>query len=270
MEDFYYLRDLTVDDWSNFHEMDKLIFNDETMMEETFRSSIVGINSLIIVAIDKETKKFIGYLLIRIHGNEGHIARIGVLPEFQRKGLGSILLEKSIHHLKKGNCTNYFLYVLEDNIPAISLYKKYGFNEETISHQFKVPYTKLPNNPRGKCRHIDWGEIQLISLRFNQNPFRIQQFFGNENQHVLTYEVMGQQIGFCRFSPNFPGAMPFVLKDVTYLFDFIAHLKELITNNEFNYVRITLDGQEKLVQKMTDEKIPLNYKLLKMRKVEDE
>jgi len=266
LEEFYYLRDLTVEEWANFHEMDLLIFKDEPMTEETFRSSIASINSLIIVVIDKETKKFIGYLMIRIHGNEGHIARIGVHPDFQRKGLGSVLLEKSIHHLKKGKCTNYFLYVLEENIPAINLYKKYGFYEETISYQFKVPFTKLPEKPRGKCRHVEWGEIQLISLRFNQNPFRIQQFFGNENQHVLTFEIMGQQIGFCRFSPNFPGAMPFILKDTNYIFDFVAHLKELITNKEFDYIRITFDGQDKLLQKLTEEKISLNYRLLKMRK----
>ncbi|NHJ86909.1 MAG: GNAT family N-acetyltransferase [Asgard group archaeon] len=270
MEEFYYLRDLTLDDWSKFNEMDKVIFKDDPITEETFRSNIASMNSLIIIAIDKETKKFIGYLLIRIQGNEGHIARIGVHPDFQRKGLGSVLLERSIHHLKKGNCTSYFLYVLEDNIPAINLYKKFGFYVEVNTYQFKVPFKILPEKPRGKCRHVEWGEIQLISLRFNQNPFRIQQYFGNENQHVLTFEIMGQQIGFCRFNPNFPGAMPFILKDPNYLFDFIAHLKEQKVTDESDYIRITHEGQEKLKDKMMEEKIPLNYKLLKMRKDDEE
>ncbi len=264
MEEDYYLRDLTQTDWEKFHTMDKLIFPDDHYTKESFSSSLPGLNSLFVVMIHKETKDFIGYYRIGIYGNLGHITRIGVHPDFRRRGYGSILFEKSIYYLEKKACQKYYLYVLENNTPAIDLYKKYGFTTETKSYQYLVPKKHLLEKVRGRCRHVEWGEIQMISLRFSLNPFQIQQYFTRENQHVLIYEVMGQQKGFCRFSPGFPGAMPFILKDPSYAIDFVSILNGFITDKKLGDIKITFDGQENLVQKLNEEKIPLNYELLRM------
>lgn len=264
MEEDYYLRDFTQADWEKFQTMDKLIFPDEPMSKESFSSSLSGLNALSVVMIHKETKEFVGYYRIGIYGNLGHIARIGVHPDYRRKGYGSILVEKSIYYLEKRGSKKFFLYVQEKNTPAIELSKKFGFTTETKSHQYIFPKKHLVEKVRGRCRHVEWGEIQMISLRFNLNPFQIQQYFTRENLHVLIYEVMGQQIGFCRFSPGFPGAMPFKLKDPSYIVDFVSILNGYITDEKVGDIKITFDGQEKLVQKLNEEKIPLNYELLRM------
>lgn len=264
MEEDYYLRDLSQTDWEKFQAMDKLIFPDELMLKESFFSSLSGLNALLVVMIHKETKDFIGYYRIGIFGNLGHVTRIGVHPDYRRKGYGSILVEKSIYYLEKRGCKKYFLYVMENNAPAINLYKKYGFTTETKSHQYIIPKKHLIEKVRGQCRHVEWGEIQMVSLRFNLNPFQIQQYFTRENQHVLIYEVMGQQIGFCRFNPGFPGAMPFILKDPSYIVDFVSILNGYITDKKLGDIKITFDGQENLVQKLAEKKIPLNYELLRM------
>jgi len=266
LEEFYYLRDLTLGDWEKFNEYDTIAFPNEPMRKESYKAGLSSINAMSIVAVHKETKEFIGFYKIGVYGKEGHVTRISVHPDHRRKGLGAKLLERSAHYLKKAGCESYFLYVQEDNEPAINLYKKYGFETVTRSYQFNVPFKMLPKEPKGRCRHVEYGEVQLTSLRFRVNPIRIQQFFGRENQHVLIYEVMGQQIGFCRFSPSFPGAMPFIIKDVKYAMDFIAHLTTYITNKKFKKVKITFDNQEALYQKLTAEKVPLNYNLLKMIK----
>ncbi|MHA1156330.1 MAG: GNAT family N-acetyltransferase [Candidatus Heimdallarchaeota archaeon] len=264
LEENYYLRDLTQTDWEKFQAIDKLIFPDDLMSMESFFSSLSGMNALSVVIIHKETKDFIGYFKISNFGTLGHVTRIGTHPDYRGKGYGSILVEKSMYYLKKRGCNKYYLYVLENNSSAIELYKKHGFTVETESYQYTVPKKHFLEKVRGRCRHVEWGEIQMTSLRFNLNPFQIQQYFSRENQHVLIYEVMGQQIGFCRFDPNYPGAMPFKLKDPSYIVDFISILNGYITDKKVGDIKITIDGQENLIQKLNEEKIPLNRKLLRM------
>ena len=264
MEKEYYFRDITQTDWEKFHEMDLQIFPDEPMNKNSLISGISGLNALTVIMVDKETKNFIGYYRNAVYGNLGHITRIGVHPDYRRKGYGSKLLEKSMFYLEKAGCKKYYLYVLEKNEEAKKLYEKYGFTTETKSFQYFVPKEHLVEKPRGRCRHVDWGEIQMISLRFNLNPYQIQNYFSREDQYILVYEMLGQQIGFCRFSPNFPGAMPFILKDPEYVADFVTILHDYITDKKLGNVRITFDGQERLVQKLAEEKIPINYELLRM------
>ena len=75
---------------------------------------------------------------------------------------------------------------------------------------------------------------------------------------------MGQQIGFCRFDPGYPGAMPFKLKDSSYIIDFISILNGYITDKTVGDIKITIEGQENLIRKLNEEKIPLNRELLRM------
>jgi len=269
LEQNYYLRDLTAEDWSKFNEVDKTIFPDEPISESGFISGLAGFKSLSVIAVHKESKDFIGYYKIGVYGNEGHVMRIGVHPDHRRKGLGSHLLERSMHQLKNAGCKSYYLYVKENNEGAIALYKKYGFEVDKTSWQFIFPYKKLVKTPRGRVRHVEWGEIQMVCLRFNLNPMQIQQYFGKENQHVLLFEVMGQQLGFTRFSPDFPGGMPFILKDPEYAIDFMSHLKTYITNPDFKSIKATFDNQQRLVDYLQKEEMPLNYQLLKMRRQAD-
>ena len=54
-----------------------------------------------------------------------------VLPEYRRQGIGQRLLEAGCEYYLKQGCTLPFsLSVDKDNIPAITLYKKLGFQEQ--------------------------------------------------------------------------------------------------------------------------------------------
>jgi len=261
----YYLRDLVASDWPEFNKMDVEAFEeDDSVREESFQKGLSSSRGLSVVLVHKETKDFIGYYRFLIYGTLAHLQRIGVNPKFQRKGYGSVLMDSALANMKKTGATKYMLYVMQDNEAAIKLYEKYQFNVEFNSSQFEVPFKKLPKKPRGTCRHMDWGEIQLMSLRFGLNPYRIQHYFGSESDHVLIYSVMGQQFGVCRFSPDFPGAFPFVIRDKEYALDFIAHLITFITNKEFKAVKITFDSQTELVKIFEEKKIKLKSKLYRM------
>lgn len=58
---------------------------------------------------------------------KNEIVTIDVHPDFQNKGLGSILLKYTIFKIKKKGYKNITLQVDENNVIALKLYKKFGF-----------------------------------------------------------------------------------------------------------------------------------------------
>ncbi len=58
---------------------------------------------------------------------EGQIMNIAVLPEYRKNGLGEGLLGFLVEIAVTENCETMVLEVAENNIPAIALYKKFGF-----------------------------------------------------------------------------------------------------------------------------------------------
>lgn len=70
-----------------------------------------------------------GFLLARIVAGECEILTFAVHPDYQRRGLGKILLNAALAHAAGQGCTTMFLDVAEDNAAARGLYKKAGFQE---------------------------------------------------------------------------------------------------------------------------------------------
>ena len=52
---------------------------------------------------------------------------IGILPDFQSQGLGSMLMKKALEYSKLNKLRRIELFVFASNIKAINLYKKFGF-----------------------------------------------------------------------------------------------------------------------------------------------
>lgn len=73
-----------------------------------------------------------GYALGSIICGEAELYRIAVLPCFRRKGLGDRLLSDFIEKCGSMDGEKIFLEVRSRNAPAISLYKKAGFEEISI------------------------------------------------------------------------------------------------------------------------------------------
>jgi Acetyltransferases, including N-acetylases of ribosomal proteins len=56
---------------------------------------------------------------------------MGILPEYREKGLGTLLLQKTIEHARNINhLEKVELDVFESNSAAIALYRKFGFDVE--------------------------------------------------------------------------------------------------------------------------------------------
>lgn len=80
----------------------------------------------------------IGYAQAGVVNNEIEVGW-AILPEFWNKGFGSSAVRQTILECKKIYNNSIILWVKKDNVPAIRIYKKHGFNivNET-SEQIKM------------------------------------------------------------------------------------------------------------------------------------
>lgn len=69
----------------------------------------------------------VGYSVLTQVAGECHLLNLCVDPQWQRRQLGSVLLEQCIRTATESNCESMFLEVRPSNRAGISLYRKRGF-----------------------------------------------------------------------------------------------------------------------------------------------
>lgn len=107
-------------DFINLNEFDEF-WNMNMLIEELDSNS-----SFYVIA--KYDNTIVGFAGINIILDEAHIANIVVKKNMRKKGIGSKLIEALIDEAQK-NTVSITLEVNETNLPAISLYEKYGFQK---------------------------------------------------------------------------------------------------------------------------------------------
>ena len=75
-----------------------------------------------------DNNRFIGFIVYSIIYERAEIIDIVIEPSYRKKGYANKLLEYTIEKIKENSCDNITLEVNENNISAINLYKKNGFN----------------------------------------------------------------------------------------------------------------------------------------------
>jgi len=86
------------------------------------------------VLMSNET--IIGYALVMMVLDESHLLNLSIAKDFQKQGLGRLLLEYMIQIAKDHQAVNMFLEVRSSNISAIALYENMGFNEMAIRRNY--------------------------------------------------------------------------------------------------------------------------------------
>lgn len=107
------------------YELEKTCFGESayTLKQIEDISTMPDMYKIISIS-DKENGITTGYVIIFNNSDSLEIMKIGVLPQYRKKGVGSIL----INEIKKSRM-KIFLEVREGNITAREFYKKNGFKE---------------------------------------------------------------------------------------------------------------------------------------------
>ncbi len=77
-----------------------------------------------------------GYCGVQLLAGEGYITNIAVHPDFRRKGIGRLLLQRLEALANEEHAEFLTLEVRESNAPAIALYSGMGFEAVGIRRQY--------------------------------------------------------------------------------------------------------------------------------------
>ena len=121
-------------------EMEERCFErpwDEVEIVEEFKQR----NAIPMVAEYAFSHHIYGYMLYTLHGDRLHLARIAVLPEYRRQGIGSQMVELLQQKLESQNRPALSAWVDDDNLAAHLFFQSLDFrcNEIRRSHDEYSP-----------------------------------------------------------------------------------------------------------------------------------
>jgi ribosomal-protein-alanine N-acetyltransferase len=80
--------------------------------------------------------KLVGYGVVMIGVQEAHLLNLSVRRAWQRRGLGSLLLEHFVDVARQHGAHRMFLEVRPSNAAARALYAAHGFGELTVRRDY--------------------------------------------------------------------------------------------------------------------------------------
>lgn len=127
------IRPMTADDIPRVIELENTLFSDP-WPEAVFHEELTSNYSYPFVAqIDDHV---VGYAMLWIGVDEGHLSNIAVAPEYQRKSVAKKLLSFILRLALNEGLGQILLEVRPTNAPAIALYEKFGFEKLAIRKKY--------------------------------------------------------------------------------------------------------------------------------------
>ena len=125
------VEDASIRDLDRLYEIETECFRREAFTRTQIAQLLSGYNSIALVA--RVEGQIVGFVIgeIYIDGRvlQGHICTIEILPNFRRRGIGEKLLQEIEELFKQKKVKASALEVREDNVPAIELYRKLGYEK---------------------------------------------------------------------------------------------------------------------------------------------
>jgi len=113
-------------DLQQVHEIERQCFTAPWSID-SFRYELT--NKMTILLVASLNEYIVGYVCLRTIVDVTHLLNIAVHPKFRERGIATWLLTRALEELKSSGHGSRFLTleVRESNIPAINLYRKFGF-----------------------------------------------------------------------------------------------------------------------------------------------
>ena len=126
------IRKMKLDDIQDVVEIEKKCFS-LPWSEKSFEDSLTREDTIFLVCEDDVVT---GYIGLYLSFDEASVTNVAVSPEFRKRGYGERLVMAAKETAKDANAESVLLEVRASNLPAISLYKKLGFEELGIRKKF--------------------------------------------------------------------------------------------------------------------------------------
>lgn len=121
------IRPMNIDDLSIVEKLDESAFgslwhNSKSSLEYAYRQAAFA-------TIAESEGEIVGYQISTTMQMGGHLARLATLPEFQRRGIGAMLLRDLLVQFKRRGAIRITVNTQEDNLASIALYERAGFTK---------------------------------------------------------------------------------------------------------------------------------------------
>lgn len=127
------IREMTLQDIPAVAEIEKACFS-LPWSEQSLIDSVTREDTMFLVC--EEEQNIVGYIGMYLSFDEGDITNVAVAPAYRKRGYGEAIVSKAIELAKEKQLEMILLEVRVSNAPAISLYKKMGFEEIGIRKNF--------------------------------------------------------------------------------------------------------------------------------------
>jgi len=125
------VEDASIRHLDRLYEIEMECFEEEAFTKKQIAQLLTDYNSVGLVA--RENDKIVGFIIAMMYVDRnalsGHILTIDVSPAYRRKGIGQMLLQEIEKIFKAKGVKTSHLEVREDNVAAISLYEKLGYQK---------------------------------------------------------------------------------------------------------------------------------------------
>lgn len=136
------MRDMTIEDLPQVMEIENLCFlhpyKEKDLIYEINENPVSNVWVIEYSNKSLGLKQIVGFVDYWVTFDSGTICQIGVHPDIQRSGIGTIMMEEVKKDAYAKRVKTLTLEVRESNIKAINFYQKHGF---VISHKKEGYYS---------------------------------------------------------------------------------------------------------------------------------
>jgi len=136
------IRRMTLEDIPEVVEIENQCFS-QPWSEKSFQDSLTREDTIFFVCVEDDLageeevmSRVTGYIGLYLSFEEASVTNVAVSPSFRKKGYGEALVTAAKEAVREAGTECIFLEVRQSNEPAISLYKKLGFEELGIRKKF--------------------------------------------------------------------------------------------------------------------------------------
>lgn len=209
----------------------------------------------------------VGYGLGRVAGPRWYVSNVVTAPEARRRGVGRAIMAEHARRARAHGLTQWALNVKRDNVAALALYEALGMSIAARSWAFGISWddvSRLAPSDAHTTPAPSPDHDLAIEAAFSLAAGTISSERQRPGRDLVVLWGGGAPVAFASFDPSFPGASPFKVRETRWARALFEAIRPL-ARPEHTHVRLTVEGDERLAEALTEAGARTHFELYSMR-----